>query len=40
MDKITYYEFKFYRAWCRMHNLKPSNPVSLKAYLKYIREEC
>ena len=40
MDKITYYEFKFYKAWCKFKGLKPSNPDSLKAYLKYIREEC
>ena len=30
--------FRCYKAWC-MFSLKPSNPESLKAYLKFLRED-
>lgn len=40
MDSVMVYEFRFYKRWCKQHGVKPSNPESLKAYLKYVREEC
>ena len=31
--------FRCYCAWCRFKSLKPSNPESLKLYLKFLRED-
>ena len=32
-------EFDIYKAWCKLLNLKPSNPDVLKHYLKEV-EQC
>ena len=39
-QEIMISTFKSYKDWCKYKGLKPSNPNSLKAYLKYMREEC
>lgn len=40
MTEIDISAFTCYKCWCKFKNLKPSNPDSLKAYLKFLREEC
>ena len=31
-------EFEVYKAWCKIHNLKPSNPDVLKRYVEFSKE--
>lgn len=40
MHEVMISAFTCYKAWCKFKGLKPSKPDSLKAYLKFLREEC
>ena len=37
--EIMISRFECYKAWCKFNCLKPSNPESLKLYLKFLRED-